>query len=194
MPEAAKRKNAGSSEKTNDEGEEISMQSNTCKLSAFTLSIVIVFGTAAMAADLPKEGTFSGSCSSVGTVKAILIGKERVLLTFDESGLTLDEGLFNHWTWHCWGLGDFSSGIGQDHGYCVGTDPAGEQVALNFGDEKHQLDQKIVTGSFTITTGTGKYAGITGSATYKLDGSEFRSPEGGPVFGHNTHQGNYKLP
>jgi hypothetical protein len=70
------------------------------------------------------------------------------LLTFDENGLTVDEGLFDHWTWHCWGLGDFTNGTGQDHAYCVGTDPAGEQVALDFGDQKHPIDQKVVTGSF----------------------------------------------
>jgi hypothetical protein len=149
---------------------------------------------AAMAADLPKEGTFRGTYSAVGTTKAIPIGEERVLLTFDENGLTEDEGLFNHWTWHCWGLGDFTNGMGQSHGYCVGTDPAGDQVALNFSDDKHPLDQKIVPGSFTLTTGTGKYAGITGSATFEGDGSAFRSPEGGPSFDHNTHRGSYKLP
>ena len=92
------------------------------------------------------------------------------------------------------GLGDFTSGVRLSHGYCVGTDPSGDQVAINFADEKHSLDQKIVPGSFTLTTGTGKYAGITGSATYEGDESAFRSPEGGPNFDHNTHHGSYKLP
>jgi hypothetical protein len=170
------------------------MQSRTCIMSAFTLSTSMAFGAAAMAADLPKEGTFSGTYSAVGTTKVLPIGKERVLLTFDENGLSVGEGLFNHWTWHCWGLGDFTNGMGGAHGYCVGTDPAGDQVAINFADEKHPLDQKIVPGSFTLTTGTGKYAGITGSATYEGDESAFRSPEGGPDFDHNTHRGSYKLP
>ena len=169
------------------------MQSRTCILSAFTLSTSMVFGATAMAADLPKEGTFSGTYSAVGTSKTIPIGKERLSLMFDENGLTVDEGLFNHFTWHCWGLGDYTNGMGQDHGYCLGTDPAGDQIALNWVDEKHPLDQKTVPGSFTLTTGTGKYAGITGSATYTSDGSEFRS--GGDLyFGHNTHHGSYKLP
>jgi hypothetical protein len=71
------------------------MQSRTCIMSAFTLSISVAFGAAAMAADLPKEGTFSGTYSAVTTVKAIPIGKERVFLTFDENGLSVGEGLFN---------------------------------------------------------------------------------------------------
>lgn len=170
------------------------MQIHARLLSAFTLTAAIALGAAAMAADLPKEGTYSGTYSAVGTAKSVPIGKERLLLTFDENGLTVGEGLFNHWTWHCWGWGDFTNGMGQDHGYCVGTDPTGDQVALNFSSDKHPMDQKIVPGSFTLTTGTGKYTGISGSATYQADGSEFRSPEGGPVFDHNTHHGSYKLP
>jgi hypothetical protein len=170
------------------------MQERTCILTAFTLSTAMLFGATAIGAELPKEGTYSGTYSAVGTVKAIPIGKERLLLTFDENGLTVDEGLFNHWTWHCWGSGDYTNGMGQDHGYCVGTDPTGDQVAINFSNDKHPMDQKIVPGSFTLTTGTGKYTGITGSATFEGDGSQFRSPEGGPSFDHNTHHGNYKLP
>jgi hypothetical protein len=50
-----------------------------------------------MAADLPKEGTFSGTYSAVGTTKAIPIGKERILLTFDENGLSEGEGLTFAW-------------------------------------------------------------------------------------------------
>ena len=50
------------------------MQPRTCILSAFTLSTAMFFGVAAMAADLPKEGTYSGTYSSVGTVKATAVG------------------------------------------------------------------------------------------------------------------------
>jgi hypothetical protein len=66
--------------------------------------------------------------------------------------------------------------------------------SLSFADEKHLMDQKIVPGSFTLTTGTGKYTGKTGSATYEGDGSKSPSPDGGPNFDHNTHRGSYKLP
>jgi hypothetical protein len=62
---------------------------------------------------------------------------------------SLTNGFLDHMTWHCWGLGDFMNGvgfwlgpvggtggaacnfriiiIGQDHGYCVGTDPSGDR-------------------------------------------------------------------
>ena len=65
------------------------MQPRTCILSAFTLSTAMAFGVAAMAADLPKEGTYNGAYSSVGTFKATAVGKERVLIAFDEYGLSV---------------------------------------------------------------------------------------------------------
>ena len=51
------------------------------------------------------------------------VGKERVLILWDENGLTLSDGYNDHTTSHCWGTGDYIKGIGQDHGYCVATDP-----------------------------------------------------------------------
>ena len=39
--------------------------------------------------------------------------------------------------WHCSGLIDLMSGMGQIHGHCAATDPDGDQIAVNFdGDGK----------------------------------------------------------
>ena len=39
-------------------------------------------------------------------------------------------GLLDHMTWHCWGLEDgMNTIIAQIHGYCVLTDPAGDEIA-----------------------------------------------------------------
>jgi hypothetical protein len=84
--------------------------------------------------------------------------------------------------------------VGDTHGYCVGTDPTGDQAVLNFADEKHPLGQKIVKGSFTFTGGTGKYAGLTGTASYTSDGAMFKTTEKGTYVSHNTNEGTYKLP
>ena len=62
-------------------------------LSAITLGAAMLFGAAATAADLPKEGKVSGSYYSVGTAKATPIGKERLLVALDETGLQLSNGL-----------------------------------------------------------------------------------------------------
>jgi hypothetical protein len=170
------------------------MQPRTCILSTFALGMTLAFGAAALAADQPKEGTFSGTFSGVGTYKAYPVGKERLLLVFDENELQLTNGLLDHTTWHCWGLGDFTNGKGTDNGYCVATDPEGDQVVASFGPDEHALDQKSFSGSGTFTMGTGKYKGITGSWTNVNRGNEFRSTTEGTYFAYGTFQTNYKLP
>ena len=142
-----------------------------------------------------KEGTYSGTYSGFGTAKATPIGKDRLLVAVDETGFTLTNGFLDHVTWHCWGTADYSNGIGQTQGgYCVGTDPAGDQLAITISDEKHAPDQKSWNGSVNLTAGTGKYTGISGSGTYVIHGNaEFRQPQGSYV-DYSTIQGNYKIP
>ena len=55
------------------------MQPRTC-IFAFTLGTAMAFGAAAMAADLPKEGTYSVTYSGLGTFKAVPVGKERMVI------------------------------------------------------------------------------------------------------------------
>jgi len=148
-----------------------------------------------MAADLPKEGTFSGTFSCFGTYKATPIGTERLLIAFDENGLSLSDGLLDHMTWHCWGTTDYINDIGQGQGYCVGIDREGDQLAVNFGpDEKHTPYQKSWESPTTFTTGTGKFAGISGSGTYVNHSNEFRPVTDGTFLNYVTFQGSYKLP
>ena len=81
-----------------------------------------------MADDLPREGTFSGVSTGHGTYKAIAIGKERLLLTFNDYAASVSDGFGDHITWNCFGLGDYTKGIGRNHAYCVGADPSGDQL------------------------------------------------------------------
>jgi hypothetical protein len=62
-----------------------------------------VTANAAMAADLPKEGTSTGTFSAFATFKATVIGKDRILTSFDGNGPSLTNGFADHMTWHCWG-------------------------------------------------------------------------------------------
>jgi hypothetical protein len=154
----------------------------------------MIVGAAAMAADLPKEGTSSVTYSAVGTGKVNQIGKDRFITAFDENGLTVGTGLLDHMTWHCFGLFDVMSGAAQYQGYCVATDPAGDQiVSNNVSDGKYPVDAKSSNGISTFTTGTGEFAGISGGGTFTCRGSEFRSAEG-TFAGYCTDQVSYKLP
>ena len=171
------------------------MQPHTCKLSAFTLSTAIFFGTAAIAGDLPKEGTFTATSSFYGTYKATLIGKELILNAFDENGLSVGSGLLDHMTWHCWGLYDITNGKAQHHGYCVATDPAGDQIGSSFAsDGRYPADAKSFSGAVTFISGTGKYAGISGGDKYVGHAPEFRTAAEGTFVEYTTIQGSYKLP
>lgn len=171
------------------------MQSHTCKLATFALTLAMAFGAAALAADLPKEGTFSGTSAEFGTIKATPVGKERLLVAFDENGSVVSNGLLDHTTVHCWGLGDFTRGVGEVHGYCVSTDPTGDQIVTNIAsDGKFGLDAKSFKGMTTFTTGTGKYAGISGGYTIVLHGPEFRTAVEGTYIQYGKMEGNYKLP
>jgi hypothetical protein len=170
------------------------MKARAVWVTVLAVAVVLFLGASAEA-QLPREGTYRGTYSGFGTIKATAIGKERLLVTFEENGLTLTNGFLDHMTWHCWGLADFTNGMGQAHGYCVATDPAGDQIVSNFGpDEKHAPDQKSWSGSETWTTGTGKYAGISGGGTYVVHLNEFRAAAEGTYLDYVTKQGSYKLP
>ena len=171
------------------------MQPRTCLLTVVALSAAMAFGVAAMAADLPKEGTYSGTYAGFGTAKVTAIGKERLLVAFDENALSTANGFTDHMTWHCFGLQDVANGMAEAHAYCVGIDPDGDQVVGNAAsDGKFVADAKKFSGKVTWTTGTGKYTGISGGHTFVFSGSEFRAAAEGTYAAYATYQGSYKLP
>jgi hypothetical protein len=172
-----------------------SMKSRNYILSAAALVLTAAFATGAPAQ--AKEGTASFTFAGIGTFKATEIGKDRLILAEEEKGL--DEGssnpMFDHMTWLCYGIGDFTKGAGQTKGYCVQTDPAGDQFVKSFVSEKFSLGQKeSIKGSETLTGGTGKFAGIAGSGTFVFDGNSFKPTDKGTFLSHGTHNLSYKLP
>ena len=171
-------------------GEESSMQSRTGVL-AFTLGTATCFGMAAMAADLPKEGTSTGTFSYVvGTFKATPVGKERLLTSWDGNGLSFTNGFGNHMSWHCWGAGDYTSGLGLDQFHCVGTDTSGDQIIDIGTDDKHALDAK----ARKKCQGALEIAGISGGGKYVCYPADFKSPTEGIFLGYCTLDWNYKFP
>jgi hypothetical protein len=174
-------------------GRKVQMLQRTCILSVFTLSMAMASGAVAIAADLPKEGTFSVDYTGFGTSKLTAIGKERALITFDENALWLGKGFGDHMTSHSFGMEDITNGMAQIRGYAVGTDPTGDQFVVD-ADGKWPADAKILNFKFTFTTGTGKFAGISGSGTGTCNGPEFRTAAEGTYAQHCALSGSYKLP
>ena len=136
------------------------MQPSKCMLRAAALSAAMILGSAAMAADLPKEGRYSYTYSGAGTYKATAVGKERLLFAWDENGLSVGKGLLDHLKWHCWGLFNVTNGINQTtSGYCVATDPNGDQLAGSVVGDKWFQGTKSFTALQTWIAGTGSMPG-----------------------------------
>ncbi len=144
-------------------------------------------------AQIAKEGSQSFTYFGFGTSKATQVGKDRLLTTLDKNGLSVGQGIFDHMTWHCWGSGDFTNGVGQHHGYCVTTDTGGDQIVIETESEKHSLQTNFSIKA-KFTAGTGKYTGISGENTCVLHGNEFRPASAGTFFDYERCEGSYKLP
>jgi hypothetical protein len=171
------------------------MQPRACMLTAAVLNAAMAFGVAAMAADLPKEGTFSGTFSGFNTNKATTVGKEWLLVVVDDNGLTVGNGFLDHATWHCSGLYPVANGMAQWNGYCAVTSPSGDQIVTStVSDAKFPADAKSYSLSGTFITGTGKYAGISGGWTGVFHGPDFRTPAEGTYTEYGEMKGSYKLP
>jgi hypothetical protein len=141
-----------------------------------------------------KEGrNFHRGYYSYGTAKATTVG-EKVLVAWDENGLQLTDGFLDHTTLHCWGLEDYTNDSGQGHGFCAAVDPAGDQFTFKFEVENHTPNQKTFKGSSTMTTGTGKFRGLTGGSEFVVHSNEFRPLAEGTFVNYVTFQGHYKLP
>ena len=122
----------------------------------FGVAIALMLAQAGPVSAQMNEGTLSGTLAAFGTVNATTTGKERLVLAFDENGLSVTNGPLDHMTWHCSGLADFINGLGQARGFCAGNDPAGDQVVFNWESEEHTPDQKVVGGTFQLDRWHGK--------------------------------------
>ena len=161
------------------------------------LGAAIFFGATALAADLPKEGTFNGTFYGVtiSTSKVTSVGKERGLLVFENNGMTVGAGLVDHLGWHCLGTEDITGGMAEWSAYCLGADLSGDQAALDAArDERHPVEAKSYKYSGKCTTGTGKYAGISGPYNGECQENAFRPPVEGAALFSCTARGDHKLP
>ena len=90
----------------------------------FFLSMVF---TVDVMAQLPKEGTSSGTASFSGTFKVLPMGQERVQMTYEVFGVNIldtGEGLFHNTSFRCLGAMHAVKGAYEDDsGFCVYTRP-----------------------------------------------------------------------
>jgi hypothetical protein len=159
-----------------------------------TVGAIFGFAVSAVAADLPKEGTFSGTYTATGTYKTTKIGDRRALQSFDENGVQVTNGFADHTTFHCWGLQEAADGEAVEQGFCVATDPSGDLFATKFTLDRHKLGVSGRKGTASFIGGTGKFTGVTGTIAVVLHGAEFRPLVEGTYVSYVNIEGNYKLP
>jgi len=174
------------------------MQPCSCLSFVVTLSVAMLFVVAAIAGELAKEGSYTVTYFKDGTFKNNPVGNNLHLDVWDEVGPSIGIGLLDHMTWHCFGVKQVLNGISETpHGYCLATDPAGDQIAFVVASERHASNASTHRGLGTSIIGTGKYAGVSADYTFACEN------EGAPIYIEGalqryrhkcTIQGSYKLP
>src|SRR3954471_22742905 len=178
-----------------NDGRKVRMRTHKCFLSALTLANAMAFGATAMAADLPKSGTYTQDYTAYGTAQVTEVGKERTLVAWDEHGLWRDAGFGDHVTWHCFGLSNVVSGSEKVRGYCVGMDPDGDQFVLDVASAEPRVNNaKTSTVKVEFTGGTGKYTGISGGGSATCHDGEFKTAAENSYSNYCANTGSYKIP
>jgi hypothetical protein len=159
---------------------------------------VLLFSWSAMAADtpapVPKEGTTSGTAVFVGTMKGLPLGKDKVQVSYDVTGVVVSdtgEGLLHGSSVRCiGGMFVVSGAFDNETNSCVYTRPDGDQI---FTTSKVSGKQgESAKGSFTIVGGTGKLVGITGSGEFTR--TSVRPVAEGGSLSYARSKSSYKLP
>jgi hypothetical protein len=143
---------------------------------------------------IPKEGITSSLSAVGGTVKVMQVGKDRLQLTYEVTGVSISdtgEGILHNASMRC--LGGFHAVNGafdDESGSCVFTRPDGDQVfATTKSTGKLGVGAK---GTYTIVGGTGRMAGISGGGeTTRIS---VRPAADGTTQSYSRSKGKYKLP
>ncbi|MDP4024518.1 hypothetical protein Q8W71_17990 [Methylobacterium sp. NEAU 140] len=142
----------------------------------------------AQGAEMPKSGeTAYTTAYTAAAVTTMKLG-DRTVATQDLTGITTnDEGgpMFNNMGTRCLGTRDATGSEVRSRGTCVDVDGDGDQV---FSD--YEADAK--GGTHTFLGGTGKYKGITGTATYTF--RPVKSPEGVNRMFIVPHKAKWQIP
>ena len=150
--------------------------------------VAACFTVSALAADLPRSGTysahyawtFSGQIQELGADRSVYVG---VLpgVVFNDAG----EGFLHKVRMDCTIHNDVDQGRANANGTCAATDADGDEAFLEW---KCAGAMPACPGDFQWTGGTGKYKGISGSNKFQ---GNFIGTTGA---GWSDWSGEYKLP
>jgi len=136
-------------------------------LLVLSLVLLLAFGINAYAQG--KEVSEPGTTTFYVTSKVLPLGEGIVYMSYESIGLNVNdtgEGLFHNATWRSLGGMEFVKGIYKDErGWAVWNLQNGDKVFCTYkmAGEQKPGGMGFAKGTFTITGGTGKAAGIKGS-------------------------------
>ncbi len=151
------------------------------------LSWLLLVPLCANAADLPKQGTDSYTTAYITVTANTMKAGDRTVVVYDSYGISRnDDGrpMFNAMGVRCEGTRETVGNESTNRGTCVDIDKDGDEIFSTY-------EAKGGAGAHTFFGGTGKYAGLTGTADYTYE--PVKSPDGHGM-GIVRHKSNWKLP
>jgi len=145
-------------------------------VSATAAVVVAALGMAVLAAEAPKPTNVGLKYALTGKiVQADGLGKnfETFAAIYEENGTASGNGPDHKM--HCLGVQQGGAGgVAEQHGYCIETDPDGDQVMWKVTPAPH-AGTAILQSVHEALGGTGKYAGIT-TTMKSTDQAEMTGP------------------
>jgi len=136
--------------------------------SILVLAFLLVFVPTSKA-EMPKEGTLSGTVTYAGTHKVYPIDKENLSFTYENFGVRVSDDKmspFHGMSTHNIGIMYYQNGVGRLRGYIFNVDKDGDKVIMELTEEGIKMGSNPISGKAEIVGGTGKFKGIQGSLEY----------------------------
>ncbi len=142
------------------------------------MSALLLAPLSTQAADLPKQGTDSYTTTYVVTSFSLMKAGDRSVANSEAFGITRNDNggaMFNNMGARCQGGMEAVGGVAMTRGTCVETDKDGDEII----------------STYEAKGGTGKYTGLSGTATYTTQ--PIKSPDGRGM-AIVVHKATWKLP
>jgi len=148
-------------------------------------------GLVSQAAELAKQGSFTGVYSWSSTGKAHEIRKDHVFVLGESTGTFFNDagkGFLHQSSMWCAGAYDLRPDQPNLQGYCVATDAQGDKIALTW----RCTSVPCKDADFEWMAGTGKYTGIRGKNKFSCSAPTY-TPSG-PSTGWCNWTARWELP
>jgi len=139
------------------------------------------------AADMPRQGTDIYTTTYVMTSSETIKLGDRTVVNYDTSGITRNDNggaMFNNMSARCLGTREAIGTEATNRGTCLEVDRDGDQIFSTY-------EARGSSGAHTFFGGTGKYAGMSGTA--ECTGQAVKSSDGRSMT-VVTHKATWRLP